>query len=364
MSIPVLDLGNDPAVRGRIHGRELQGDIRHNIEVYLGRFEKLGFDAGTVLDEAGKWIAPLDKYDGEFTTEMRGIAEGSKCSLNEITMLNVRYEMIIDMFKRAGLEAAAGSTDGCTSFAIMPEKSKSGDTLIGQNWDWIPGVKTMVARVSRDDKTDFICHGEIGTVGGMQGVNETGIGVVINALMSTEDGTHRYERPFRMRVREVLNARNMHDALLGLCATNRTVSMNFIVGHEDGEAMDVETGPERAGFMYPKDSVLTHSTHFCALDIDSEVEKVWPNTMYRNKRLERLISQGQEMDVPSIHRCMSDHFSHPHSICAHVDENEEETMQLETRNSIIIELRERKMWVTDGQPCENDYQEIKLLTQG
>ena len=50
MSIPVLDLGNDPAVRGSIHGRELQGDIRHNIEVYLGRFEKLGFDAGTVLD--------------------------------------------------------------------------------------------------------------------------------------------------------------------------------------------------------------------------------------------------------------------------------------------------------------------------
>jgi isopenicillin-N N-acyltransferase-like protein len=220
----------------------------------------------------------------------------------------------------------------------------------------------MVARVSRDEKTNFVCHGETGTVGGMQGVNEAGIGVVINALMSTEDGGYRYERPFRMRVRDVLNARNMHDALLGLCATNRTVSMNFIVGHEDGEAMDVEAGPDRAGFMYPEDDVLTHSNHFCALDIDSEVTKVWPNTMYRNKRLEKLIRKGQQMDVQSIHNCMSDHFSHPHSICAHVDENEEETMQLETRNSIVIALKERKLWVTEGAPCENDYQEVTLAS--
>ena len=362
MAIPVLDLGHDPGMRGRIHGEELRGDIRHNIEVYLARFEKLGFDEGTVLGEAKNWIVPLDRYDGEFTAEMRGVAEGSGQSLNEIAMLNVRYEMIIDMFKRAGLEAIAGVTDGCTGFAIMPEKCKSGDTLIGQNWDWIPGVKTMVARVSRDDKTDFICHGETGTVGGMQGLNEAGIGVVINALMSTEDGSYRYERPFRMRVRDVLNARNMHDALVGLCATNRTVSMNFIVGHEDGEAMDIEAGPDRAGFMYPEDSVLTHSNHFCALDIDSEVAKLWPNSMYRHKRLEKLIRQGQEMDVQSIHDCMSDHFSHPHSICAHVDENEDETLQLETRNSIVIALRARKMWVTEGAPCENDYQEVSLAS--
>jgi isopenicillin-N N-acyltransferase-like protein len=362
MAIPVLDLGHDAAMRGHVHGQELRGDIQHNIAVYLARFEKLGFNADAVMSESEKWITPLDSYDQEFTTEMRGVAEGSGCSLNEITMLNVRYEMIIDMFKRAGLEAVAGATDGCTAFAIMPEKSKSGDTLIGQNWDWIPGVKTMVARVSRDDKTNFICHGETGTVGGMQGVNEAGIGVVINALMSTEDGTHRYERPFRMRVRDVLNARNMNDALLALCATNRTVSMNFIVAHEDGEAMDVEAGPDRAGFMYPEDDVLTHSNHFCELDIDSEVTKVWPNSMYRNKRLEKLIRKGQQMDVQSIHDCMSDHFSHPHSICAHVDENEAETMHLETRNSIVIALKERKLWVTDGMPCENEYQEVSLAS--
>ena len=64
MTIPVLDLGPDPEMRGRIHGQKLKGDIRHNIEIYLTRFDKLGFNADKVLEEAGRWIAPLNK-DGK-----------------------------------------------------------------------------------------------------------------------------------------------------------------------------------------------------------------------------------------------------------------------------------------------------------
>ena len=360
MAIPVLDLGPDARLRGVAHGEELRGDIRHNVDVYLSRFHKLGFDADSVLMEAGKWIEHLDRLDADFTTEMRGVAEGSGSDLREITMLNVRYEMIIDMFKRAGAAVSAGATDGCTSFAVLPERNRSGETILGQNWDWIPGVKTVISRVKRERETDFVCHGETGTVGGMQGVNEAGIGVVINALMSKEDGTHAYEKPFRMRVRDVLNAPNMHAAILALCGTNRSVSMNFVVGHADGEAMDIEAGPDRAGFMYPEDGILTHSNHFCALDIESEVVRVWPNTMYRNKRLERLFRQAQRLDEQSIRGCLADHFSHPHSICAHVDDEEPETMRLETRNSILLELKARRMSVTDGAPCENDYQQVAL----
>lgn len=363
MTVPVLDLGNDPSERGRSHGETLRDDIRTNIDVYLDRFGKLGHAPDDVLAEAAKWIDVLERLDPEFTAEMRGVATGSGYALPEITMLNVRYELIIGMFKRAGgvtATAPIGASDGCTSFALLPEKTKSGETLIGQNWDWIPGVKTMLSRVKRDDKTDFICHGESGTVGGMQGVNEAGVGVVINALMCTDDGAYEYEKPFRMRVRDVLNAPNMHTAIQAICGTNRVVSMNFILGHADGEAMNIEAGPDRAGFIYPQDGILTHSNHFCDLDVESEVVRLWPNTMYRNVRLERLFRQSQEVDDDSILTAMSDHFSHPHSICAHVDEEEPETMQLETRNSVLISLQQRKMAVTDGQPCQNRYQEVGL----
>jgi isopenicillin-N N-acyltransferase-like protein len=361
MAIPVLNLGPDPRDRGRVHGDALRADIAHNVETYITRFEKLGHKKAAVLAEAGTWISHFDRLDPEFGIEIKGVAEGSGRSLPEIALLNVRYELIIGMMKRQGA-AASGGADGCTSFAIMPERTKNGDTIIGQNWDWVPDVKTFVARVEREDKPNFICLGETGTVGGMQGVNEHGVGVVINALMSTSDATYNYEKPFRMRVRDVLNARNMHSAIAAISSSNRVVSMNFLIGHADGEAIDIEAGPDREAYIYPSEGILTHSNHFCKLPIDSEVTRVWPNTMYRNVRLERLLRHSQQLDSQGIQNLMSDHFSHPHSICAHVDDEEPEPMRLETRASVLISLGARTLAVTDGPPCSNKYERHQLVS--
>ena len=358
MPIPTLDLGADARERGRVHGDALKADIAHNLDTYVRRFEKLGHPRDRVLGEAAKWLPVMDRLDPEFAAEMKGVAAGSGFSEPEIAMLNVRYELIIGLMKRA-VEAPVG-IDGCTSFAVMPERTKSGETLIGQNWDWIPGVKTMVARVRRDAKTDFICHGETGTVGGMQGVNEDGVGVVINALMSTGDGTYAYEKPFRMRVRDVLNARNMHSAVHAITGTNRVVSMNFIIGHAEGEAIDIEAGPDREAFIHPTEGILTHSNHFCELNVQSEVVRLWPNTVYRNVRLERLLRRSQQLDAAGIKSLIADHFSHPHSICAHLDEEEAEHARLETRNSVLISLDTRTLYVSDGPPCSNAYEKFPL----
>jgi hypothetical protein len=77
--------------------------------------------------------------------------------------------------------------------------------------------------------------------------------------------------------------------------------------------------------------------------------------MYRNVRLERLLRQSQQLDMQSIQGAISVHFSHPHSICAHVDEEEAETTQLETRTAVLISLTNRTMFITDGPPCRTKF---------
>tara|TARA_Y100001970_G_scaffold103185_1_gene129528 strand:+ start:20166 stop:21344 length:1179 start_codon:yes stop_codon:yes gene_type:complete len=361
MTLPVLDLGDEPRLRGLKHGESLRSDIGHNIDIYLNRFQKLGFEPKLILTESEKWSPKLKAFDPEFYEEMEGVSEGSGFSLQEITMLNVRYELIISMFKKAEMsETMVGAHDGCTSFALLPERTKSGDVLLGQTWDWIPGVRTMISRVKRNGKTSFICHGEIGTIGGMQGINDSGIGVVINAMMSSEDGINLYQKPFRMRVRDILNSKHMHSAILAVSGSKRTVSMNFIIGHVDGEALDIEAAPHKEGYVYPTDGVLTHSNHFCGIDVESEVVRIWPNTVYRNVRLDRLFRHNQQIDENAIKSALSDHFGYPHSICAHLDADEPETMQLETRNAIIISLKQAKLSVTNGQPCCNKFQEVSF----
>jgi isopenicillin-N N-acyltransferase-like protein len=362
--IPIIDLGNDPRERGRLHGDALRSDIAQNLDTYFRRFANLGYSREAILSESEKWMPHLERLDPEFTAELRGVAEGSGFSVPEITMLNVRYELIVGLMKQAATAATRVGMDGCTSFAVMPECTKNHETLLGQNWDWIPGVKTMISRVHRKDKTDFICLGETGTVGGMQGVNQEGLGVVINALLSSQDGKNAYEKPFRMRVRDILNARNMHEAILAISGTKRVAAMNFLIGHAEGEAIDIEAGPDREAFLYPTDGILTHSNHFCKLDIESDVARLWPNTMYRNVRTARLLRQHQPLDIDGIKALISDHFSYPHSICAHMDNNEPESLRLETRTSILISLNTRTMYVTDGTPCTNDYQRFALSGAG
>jgi isopenicillin-N N-acyltransferase-like protein len=364
MPIPVLDLGDDPRERGRLHGDGLRTDIAENLDIYFRRFARLGYSQATVLAESEKWVSRLEPLDPEFNAELKGIAEGSGFSIPEITMLNVRYELIVGLMRQAAAGAVRPGVDGCTSFAVMPEGTKTHETMIGQNWDWIPSVKTMIARVHREQKTDFICLGETGTVGGMQGVNREGIGVVINALLSAQDGKNAYEKPFRMRVRDILNARNMHEAILAITGTKRVAAMNFLIAHAEGEAIDLEAGPDGEAFLYPTDGILTHSNHFCKLDIESDVARLWPNSMYRNVRLARLLRQQQPLDIEGIKNLMSDHFSHPHSICAHVDENEPENLRLETCCSVLICLNSRTMYITNGSPCTSAYEGFGLAGAG
>ena len=88
--------------------------------------------------------------------------------------------------------------------------------------------------------------------------------------------------------------------------------------------------------------------------------KLWPNTMYRHVRLERLLRQSQELDSDTIRSAMADHFGYPHSICAHYDEDEPETLRLQTNHSIMISLKQRTLHITDTQPCDSDYEEYPL----
>ena len=318
MSLSVIDLGNDPRERGRVHGDALRSDIAENLEIHLRRFADLGCPREIVLYESEKWVPHFERLDPEFAAELRGIAEGSGLSIPEIAMLNVRYELYAKFIRQAAAAATCTNLCGCTSFAVMPECTKNHETLLGQNWDW-PDVRIMVARVHRVGKTDFICLGETGTVGGMQGMNQDGIGVVINALLSAQDGINAYEKPFRMRVRDILNARNMHEAILAISGSKRVAAMNFMIGHADGEAIDIEAGPDREAYLSPNDGILTHANHFRKLEIESDIMRFWPNTVYRDARLARLLRQHQPLDIESIKAQVSDHFGYPHSLCAHID---------------------------------------------
>src|SRR3546814_10488175 len=143
------------------------------------------------------------------------------------------------------------------------------------------------------------------------GVNEHGIGLVENGLVSGHDGQNTYEKPFRLRCREILDADTYDQALLPILATRRVCSANFVVGHADGEIIDIETSPDAVSYIYPRDGLVTHSNHFTdAVHGPSQMERLSPSTLYRANRLDRLLRPPPgALDLDATRAALAAHFS-------------------------------------------------------
>ncbi len=362
-ALPILDLGDDPFERGLIHGRELAPMIAENIDTYLARFAAGGLDKDDARKEGETWIEVIAGQNAEYFEEMRGVAESADLPLGDIAMLNARYEITFGLFGREArakdIATIAEEADGCSTFGALPEATASGHTILGQNWDWLAGVhgRCAVLRIRRKSGTDLICYTEAGIVGGKMGVNEHGIGLVENGLVSDHDGRNAYEKPFHMRCREILDAETYDFALQPIVATRRVCSANFVVGHADGEIIDVETSPDAVSYHYPRDGLVTHSNHF--LDDrhgPSQMERLSTSTLYRANRLDRLLRKHiGKLDDGVMQKALADHFGYPNAICRHPDERLPVAKRTMTNAAFVIDLNTRTMAIANGPPCSHAF---------
>jgi isopenicillin-N N-acyltransferase-like protein len=364
--LPVLDLGDDPYERGVAHGKALPQAIRDNVQTYLARFAAGGLDADTARREGDVWAEVIAGQNEEYAAEMRGVADGAGLPLGDVAMLNARYEITFGLFGREatrGDKLAETDASGCSTFGAMAEVTASGHTILGQNWDWLAGVhgRCVVLRIRRTDRPSLICYTEAGIVGGKMGVNEHGIGLVENGLVSDHDGRNAYEKPFHMRCREILDATTYDHALAPILATKRVCSANFMVGQAygpgDGEIIDLETSPNEVSYLYPRDGLVTHSNHFTdPRHGPSQMERLSASTLYRNTRLDRLLRKDLgRLGMSQFAAALGDHFGHPNAICRHPDARQQEAKRTMTNAAFVIDLDDRVMHVADGPPCEHAF---------
>ncbi len=369
-SLPVLDLGDDPYGRGLAHGKALAQAVRDNIATYLARFEAGGLSAGAARKEGATWAEVITGQNEEYAEEMRGVADGAALPLGDVAMLNARYEITFGLFGREAAsvdKVAEDAASGCSTFGVMAEATASGHTILGQNWDWLAGVhgRCVVLRIRRTGKPNLICYTEAGIVGGKMGVNEHGIGLVENGLVSDHDGHNGYEKPFHLRCREILDAATYDYALAPILATKRVCSANFMVGQAygngdggaDGEIIDLETSPDAVTYLYPRDGLVTHSNHFTdPRHGPSQMERLSASTLYRNTRLDRLLRKDiGRLDIGHFAAALSDHFGYPNAICRHPDERQPKAKRTMTNAAFVIDLDARIMQIADGPPCSHKF---------
>lgn len=380
--LPVVELSGDTRAQGLAHGRLLAPRIRHNLAVYFHRFEhEAGLPPEDVLERVGIAWPALAAGHPAYAAGVEGIAEGVGEPLARIAALNLRYEILYHQF------TAKAMVDGCTSFALLPPRTADGHLYMGQNWDWIPEVQGAVLRITEPGLPEQLCFTEAGIFGGKIGMNAAGVGVAINGLTSTADDWTRLGAPVHVRTWQVLRSRTLEDAAAAVLAEPRSCSVHLLVaqaagaasrgahGDQDADGRDagelpldrawgLETAPTAARRLEPEAGVYGHANHFedeAAIGVRQPPSPNRPGSVHRATRCRALLSAGSEPWTPAaILEQLRDHDGRPNSVCRHPDPARGPDQAYHTVTSVLMDLTAGRMWISDGPPCEAEYQALGL----
>lgn len=367
-ALMVLDLPPEPAASGWEHGRAARDLIAANLAVYFDRFAREAhLSAAQVRERARAYLPVIEGADPGYATALRALAEGSGLPLEDLTALNVRYELLYSQYSALN-RARLRLPSGCTAVAVTPEASADGHLWLAQNWDWFPQVRGVMMRTAGRDGLRVVAFTEAGIVGGKIGLNAAGLGLAVNGLLSTDDDWARLRSPFHVRTWKILGLASADDAVEVIAGEERACSANFLLGQADGTArvVDVEAAPRAVRLLSPSGGVLVHANHFedsRALGVDQPLAEERASTYHRAARARRLLQASRErggISRDDLMRVLRDHDGRPESVCRHLNPALPEEERVQTVVSVVMDLSARRLYVAAGPPCEADYREIPL----
>lgn len=349
MAFPkLISLSGAGTERGFQYGSQCAEEIRKNIEFYKKMFSDFGVDWEQAKDIASNFISPVRDYFPQSLDEMRGIAEGASCSFEDILALNCRSEIL---FARP---------DGCSSVGVIPELSSNAHTLLAQTWDWLRPAydTTVIIKTEKADGPNTLYCAEAGIIGG-KGLNSYGIGVCLNALST---GKGKVGVPLHLIYRKILEQNSISNALDVIAQADRAGCGNFALGSKEGFLMCVEFTPDSFDVIMPINEVMCHTNHYQSswlAPLDTFKGQL-TDTFVRLNRMKRFFLAKKKVAETDIWSILSDHANFPDSVCSHEDPVDPEEKRLCTVYAILMDLDDKKLWFSEGNPCSKHIKEYSL----
>lgn len=361
---PHVRVEGGPRERGRGYGEQARDRVRRSIEAYREVFAHYaGWDWTKVTAEASRYVEPIERFGPSYLEELNGIAEGAGVGFDDLLAINTRTEVMFAAKARAA-EVESRRVGECSAFAVLPEASIDGHTLIGQNWDWLLHAfdTCIVLEARQDEGPDFVTVVEAGLLA-KTGFNSSGVGLATNALVTDVD-LGEPGVPYHLALRGMLDAENLADVLATAQRGFRSSSANYLVAHADGIAVDIEAMPgdfSRLLLLFPEDGVLLHTNHFRSPELDAKDVSLWvmPDSPFRLERLRSAVAAaGPKLSIDTFRATLADHADHPSGICCHPDARMDPEDRGATVASVLMDLDAKRMWIADGNPCSTPYREI------
>lgn len=364
---PRLRVSGNARQRGRAYGESARERIQLSRSCYEEVFaHTVGWDWQQAVTSASCYEKPIRDFVPDVMQEMEGIAEGARLSVGDVLAMNARTEIIWAASARQAASQRAGLARECTALALLSARTQAGRLLLAQNWDWLAhGFDTVVVlEVEQpDDRPNFVTVVEAGLLA-KASMNSAGLGVVTNALVTSADRGDP-GIPYHVMLRLLADRETVTDALKLVQAVTRSSSANYLIGHADDIAVNVEAAPgdfRTLSWQLPNDGSLVHTNHFLGLPsgVDEVSVYAMPDSLVRMQRAATALGNNAQWDVKAISELLADHADWPSAVCCHPDPREQSGQRWATVMSVVMDLAERQMWLASGNPCTHPFETLSF----
>ncbi|MBN9217964.1 MAG: acyl-CoA--6-aminopenicillanic acid acyltransferase [Mesorhizobium sp.] len=315
---PLIEVSGSPSERGKAYGEQARGRIHKSVTLYAAQLDRFGFDQSDVERFGGLFLPRLRQWAPDLVEEMEGIAAGADVGLPAILLVNARTEILQLAKREKGV--SDDEPDGCTGAVILPEATKAGRLIHGQNWDWRAecAETSIVLRVRREDGPDLITFTEAGGLA-RSGFNSAGIGITANYLESDRD-YRETGIPLPFIRRRALEARHFAHAVKVVATTPKSGSNNMMLSTAEGFAVDLECAPDEVFPIYPEKGLIVHANHWQSAVALSKLRETGlndvPDSLYRDYRVRgHLTGRHGEIAIDDLKKALFDDFAAPLSVC-------------------------------------------------
>jgi isopenicillin-N N-acyltransferase like protein len=356
---PRIRVSGSPRERGVQYGSQARDRVHAGMAGYRKAFaQSAGWTWEQAVDAAAHLVEPVRAAFPQYLAEMEGIAEGAGLDVADIFTMNARTEIMWAATARQAETDRAALSRECSAFALLPQRTASGHTLIGQNWDWLDHSfdSLVVLEVEQDGKPNFVTVVEAGLLA-KSSMNSSGLGVAVNSLVTSADRGGP-GLPFHVLVRAFADCDTLTDAVYIASKHQRSSSGNYLLAHADGLAVNLETTP--GGYQgvtpqLPRRGAIVHTNHFVSPVPGSQDvgHYAMADSLIRLQRVEAHIADNEApATVDALHAALSDHADFPAAVCCHPSDRSEDGLQWATVTSVIMDLDERVMYLSEGNPCQ------------
>ncbi|QHI98961.1 acyl-CoA--6-aminopenicillanic acid acyltransferase [Xylophilus rhododendri] len=324
-----IEVSGAPFERGVSYGSQAAERIRIGAGHYIAQLAAAKFGWDDIVAAVAQYLPVIEKFEPAYVEEMRGMAQGAGQPFEAIVLLNARTELLQLAKRRARGEQPLqpgdivdAEPDGCTGVVATREATASGRLLHGLNWDWKAecAETAVVLKVRREDGPDLMTFCEAGQLARV-GLNAAGIAITANYLESDRD-YRQVGLPVAFVRRKVLEQQRLALAMHCIYTTPKSASVNNILSHVHGIAIDFECAPDETFLLHPSDGLIVHANHWQSPVALSKLKEAgvanMPDSLYRDLRVRSLLepqARAGQVTLDSMKAALFDDFETPWAVC-------------------------------------------------